>query len=103
VSGLPYFLFARLCAHRAVQHAPPVLSAYVRFNDQAQEPFLLIGIDPLSERAFRHTRWLAGNRLEAGKTLVRLLTQPFTIITSQALAGSSGLKVDDEVIVLHQI
>jgi putative ABC transport system permease protein len=100
-TGVPDSLFAKLAAHPEVQHAAPVLSAYVRFNDQAQEPLLLVGIDPLSERAFRQTRWLAGDRREAWKTLVGLLTQPFTVVTSQELARSYALKMDGEILVLH--
>lgn len=99
--GVPDTVFAKLCAHPAIQHAAPVLSAYVRFRDQSQEPFLLVGIDPLSERAFRETRWLVKDRLEAWGMLVGLLTRPFTLITTQRLAGSAGLEVGDEALVLH--
>ncbi len=100
-TDVPDRLFAQLAAHPAVEHAAPVLSAYVRCKDESQEPFLLVGIDPLSERAFRETRWLVGDRAEAWKTLVSLLTEPFTLVASQKLATSSGLHVNDDVLVLH--
>lgn len=99
--GVPDALFAKLCAHPAIQHAAPVLSAYVRFHDQTHEPFLLIGIDPLSEKAFRETRWSVKDRPEAWQMLVGLLTQPFALMASQRLAGSAGLKVGDDALVLH--
>lgn len=99
--GVPDDLFAKLCAHPAIQHAAPVLSAYVRFHDQTHEPFFLVGIDPLSEKAFRETRWAVKDRLEAWQMLVGLLTRPFTLMASRRLAESAGLKVGDETLVLH--
>lgn len=99
--GVTDSLFAELSAHPAVRHATPVLSAYVRFKDEGEEPFLLLGIDPLSERGFRETRWLAKDGSQPWKILVELLTEPFTLITSQGLARVYNLKVDDEVRVLH--
>ena len=99
--GVTDSLFAKISAHSAVRHATPVLSAYVRFKDESEEPFLLLGIDPLSERGFRETRWLAEDGAQAWKKLVELVTEPFTLITSQGLARSYNLIVDDEVRVLH--
>jgi len=99
--GVPDDLLAALSSHPAVEHATPVLSAYVRFNDETHEPFLLVGIDPLAERDFRETRWLVKDRLEARKTLKSLLTQPFTFITSQGLASSYNLNKGDEALVVH--
>ncbi|MDY6954369.1 MAG: FtsX-like permease family protein, partial [Thermodesulfobacteriota bacterium] len=100
-TGVPDDLFAALSSHPAVSHAAPVLSAYVRFQDLDQEPFLLLGIDPMAERAFRETRWVAKDRAQAWETLVGLLTRPFTLITTQGLARSRGLKRGDEVLVMH--
>ena len=99
--GVPDALFAELSSHPAVAHAAPVLSAYVRFRDQDHEPFLLVGIDPLAERAFRETRWLAKGRSEAWETLVGFLARPFTLVISQGLARSWGLEIGDEALVMH--
>lgn len=99
--GVTDSLFAKLSAHPAVGHATPVLSAYARFKDQGEEPLLLLGIDPLSERGFRETRWLAKHGAQPWRILVELLSEPFTLIASQGLARSYNLKVDDEVRVLH--
>jgi putative ABC transport system permease protein len=99
--GVPEGLFATLSSHPAVEHAAPVLSAYVRFNDETHEPFLLVGIDPLAERDFRETRWLVKDRLEAWETLKSLLTQPFTFITSQGLAKSYTLDKGGRALVVH--
>jgi len=99
--GVNDSLVAKLSVHRAVRHATPVLSAYVRFKDSSEEPFLLLGIDPLSEIGFRETRWLAEDRAQTWKILVELLTEPFTLIASQGLARSYKLNMDDNVRVLH--
>ena len=99
--GVPDSLYAKLAAHPAVKHATPVLSAYVRFKDPDQEPFLLLGIDPLSERAFRDTRWVAKDSTQERNIFVALLFDPFTLVASQRLALSQNLKVDDKVQVLH--
>jgi putative ABC transport system permease protein len=99
--GVSDSLVAKLSAYPAVRHATPVLSSYVKFNDPDEEPFLLLGIDPLSEKDFRETRWLAKDGAQAWKILVELLSEPFTLIASQGLASSYNLKVDDEVRVLH--
>lgn len=100
-AGVPESLFAKLSTHRAIRHATPVLSAYVRFKDRTEEPFLLLGIDPLSDIGFRETRWLGEDRAERWKILVELLAEPFTLIASKGLAASLNLIVDDEVKVLH--
>ncbi len=100
-TGVPDSVFAKLCAHPAVQHAAPVLSAYVRMNDMAEEPVLLVGMDPLSERAFRNTRLLAGDGEEAWRALARLLAEPLTMVTSQTLARSYDMQVGDEMVVFH--
>jgi putative ABC transport system permease protein len=94
-------LLAKLSAHPAIGYATPVLSAYVRFKDQDEEPFLLLGIDPLSERGFRETRWLKKDGAQSRKILLELLTEPFTLIASQGLARSYNLTVGDEARVLH--
>jgi putative ABC transport system permease protein len=99
--GVPDWLYARLSSLPAVQHATPVLSAYVKFNDPDQEPFLLLGIDPLSEKAFRETRWVAENKAQEGNIFVALLADPFTLVASRRLALSHHLEVDDTVQVLH--
>lgn len=99
--GVPDSLYARLSAHPSVQHATPVLSAYVRFKDPEQEPFLLLGIDPLSERPFRETRWVAADSTQERNIFVALLSDPFTLVASQRLALSHNLKADDAVQVLH--
>ena len=99
--GVPDFLFAKISAHPAVRRAAPVLSAYVRFKDESEEPFLLLGIDALSEKGFRETHWLADDGAQAWKKVVALFTEPFTLITSQELARVYNLNMNDEVRVLH--
>ena len=99
--GVADSVFAKISAHPAVRRAAPVLSAYVRFKDESEEPFLLLGIDALSERGFRETRWLEEDGAQAWKKLVSLLTEPFTLITSQGLARVYNLNVNDEIRVLH--
>ena len=99
--GVPDTSFAALSAHSAVKHATPVLSAYVRLKDAEEDPTLLLGIDPLSERGFRETRWEGAAGSQPWKVLVDLLSQPLTLIASEPLARSCNLKVGDEVLVRH--
>lgn len=99
--GVPDFLYAKLSVHPAVSHAAPVLSAYVRFKSPSEEPFLLLGIDPLSEIAFRETRWSEKDHTQQWKILVELLSEPFTLAATRRLAQSYDLSVDDHIQILH--
>jgi putative ABC transport system permease protein len=99
--GVPDALFAKLAALSAVRQATPILSAYVRFKDPEGEPVLLLGVDPLSERDFRGTRWLTKGETEAWKIFVELLSEPYTLVASQDLARSYNLKAGDEILVRH--
>lgn len=99
--GVPEPLVAALSAHDAVQHATPVLTAYVKFKDPAEEPILLLGVDPLSGRRFREIEWIADENGKPWDLLVEFLSEPFTLMVSQSLARAYDLRAGDEILVLH--
>jgi putative ABC transport system permease protein len=98
---VPDGLFAKVAAHPAVESAAPVLSAYVSFESQPDQPFLLIGIDPLSEEAFRDISWRQEDRRQAWDRMVRFLAEPHTFILSRRLAEAAGLALGEEAVVRH--
>jgi putative ABC transport system permease protein len=100
-TGVPDSLFAEISAHPAVSRTAPVLSAYVRFKDRTHDPFLLLGIDPLSEMGLRETQWLKEGRDKEWDVLLKLLSDPFTLIASKRLALPYNLQVNDEIEVFH--
>lgn len=79
-----------LLSHPLVAGASPVLTTYVRRAQEGEDAFLLIGIDPLLDRSFRHWRAAAQNQHTAAVWL-DLIRRPRTIVLGKPLAQIFGI------------
>ena len=97
---LPDRLMADLVRHPAVRQTSAILSTYVRVEDK-EEPFLLIGIDPLLDRPFRN--WDAHRQADTDEAAiwVDLIAKPFTIIVSDYLARKNSWSTDQKISLVH--
>lgn len=93
-------LLAELARHPEVRQVSAVLSAYVRAEDK-DEPFLLIGFDPLLDRSFRD--WEVDRAVDDSQTAawMDLISKPSTIIVSDYLAQKNGWSADQKISLVH--
>ncbi len=86
---VPETLLAPVLRHPAVASAAPVSTVYVVSRSGPDDPFLLIGIDPILEPAFRS--WDTGSE-PSDKTLWRdLIAEPGTMIAASSLLDQLGV------------
>lgn len=97
---LPDRLITDLVRHPAVRQTSAILSTYVRVEDK-EEPFLLIGIDPLLDRPFRN--WDTPRQADTDEAAiwVDLISKPFTIIVSDYLARKNSWSADQKISLVH--
>jgi putative ABC transport system permease protein len=93
---VPETLVAKLIELPSIRSASPVLTAYVRPSRQDQNPFLLIGIDPVLDRPLRGWRVNAQDGQDIGMWL-RLLTEPGTLVMAEPLAAHLGVSSEDRL------
>ena len=93
---VPESLIGPLLSHPLVEHASPVMSAYIRPADSRHEPFFLIGFDPILDRPFRSWNSSAGS--DDGQVWLDLITQPFSIILSEPLAEALHVKPGQSIL-----
>jgi len=97
---LPEDLVARLAADPAVESATPLVTRYVSIAGESNEPFLLIGLDPVSAEPLR--RWRAETPPQGAlQTWLELVRSPDTLLISATLAGRMNLAVGDRVELAH--
>lgn len=96
---VPDTLVAPLLRHPAVQAASPLLSAYVRPAGR-EEPFLLIGVDPILDAGLR-TWHLPARAQAAGFAWADLMTGPYTLMAGQKLARQFGWQPGASVPLVH--
>ena len=96
---LPEKLLAQLMEHSGVAAASPVLSTYVHVGDGDDEPFLLIGFDPILDRPLRS--WHLTDPSTDIQSWRDLLAEPATIVMAKPLAHSYGLKKGDIISLTH--
>jgi putative ABC transport system permease protein len=82
---LPEGVLPVLLGHPAVKEFSPLLTTYVRRSGTAGDSFLLIGIDPLLDQAFRKWR-IRGDREKATERWLDLIRDPYTVIFTEPLA-----------------
>ncbi|MFC1856629.1 FtsX-like permease family protein [Thermodesulfobacteriota bacterium] len=97
---VPEKLVAPLLRHPAVKTASPFLTTYVKPLREDAEPLLLIGFDPILDRAFRSWRIASADNEKFG-AWIDLLAVPNTIVITETLARQYGLKVDDTLKLEH--
>jgi len=88
-SGIPEKLYTRLRQEQSHLKSAPVVEGVVRIG---QEPFTLLGLDPLSEQPFRTMTQLPGTGV-----LTRLLTQQNGLLFSSYTAKRLGLSAGDKI------
>jgi putative ABC transport system permease protein len=97
---VPEQLVTRLLRHPAVKNASPLLSTYIRPSGEGAHPFLLIGFDPILDRPLRTWQIKGQTKPQTGLWL-DLLSDPYTIIISQALADKYQWRRGDTISVEH--
>jgi putative ABC transport system permease protein len=97
---VPETLVVKLRNDPGVETASPMLSSYVDVSGEDEAPFLLIGLDPISDRPLRS--WRATRSRESGfSVLEKLITTPYTLLLSQRLAERLGLEPGNTVKLEH--
>jgi putative ABC transport system permease protein len=81
-AGVPESLYTRLRRERLVPEAAPVVEGHVGVVDRPGQTFLLLGVDPFAERAFRQDLTGPGGWRRA--PLVDLMTRPGTLLVGAA-------------------
>lgn len=97
---IPETLVARLGAHPAVSVASPLLTSYVTVSREGGEPFMLIGLDPVSANPLR--RWqIDAQPQETAQMWLDLLRTPNTLLSGSRLAQREALAAGDLVHLEH--
>lgn len=95
---VPDILTASLLRQPAVRAASPLLSSYVRPADRDQ-PFLLIGFDPILDRGLR--TWTPARTGGEGFAWTDLITEPFTLMIGRKLADEFHWRPGATVTLVH--
>jgi len=90
-----------LSHHPAVSRFSPVLSTYVRPAGDRGDVFLLIGIDPILDRAFRKWQLDQGIGARGEIPWADLIAEPYTLILSQPLAAELGVAAGGRLELAH--
>ena len=89
----------RLRAMPGIAAAAPVMTTYTR-EAAGGRPFMLVGIDPLLDRAMRS--W-EGARTEGDEAAwLRIMAEPFTLLAGETLAREAGWRSGDRVVLVHR-
>ena len=96
---VPEALMAQLLRHPAVASAAPVSTAYVAAGPQQEDPFLLVGIDPLLETAFRP--WRTAQSARTAGHWRDLLAEADTMIVAGPLLDLIGKSPGETVSLVH--
>jgi len=91
---VPEHLVAVLAAQPGVRAAAPVVSRYVQSPGRPDEPFLLLGIDPIQDSALR--QWRPAMASGAGDLpWLDLMQKPRSLVLARPLAEALGLGPGD--------
>jgi putative ABC transport system permease protein len=98
---IPETLVTELLQQPGIQAVSAVLRAYVRADGPADDPFLLIAFDPLLDRSFRD--WDIRRSGEEGAEIdwIGLLTEPYSLLISDALAARHDWRVGRTLNLVH--
>ena len=97
---VPEGLVASLLKDPAVVTASPILSGYVESTTEADQPFLLIGLDPVLDRPLRSWQTRSSQVQGAGQWL-DLMAKPYSFVVSRKLAQQHRWKPGDNVSLLQ--
>ena len=97
---VPERLIADLLRHPSVTDASPILSTYVSVEKGDNHSFLLIGLDPILDRNFRH--WYPTESSgEDAPAWLQLLNEPMALILTQPLANQLAVDRGDPLTLAH--
>ncbi|MCF8078319.1 MAG: ABC transporter permease [Desulfobacterales bacterium] len=96
---VPETLMAPILRHPAVSSAAPVSTAYVVSRFRPDEPFLLVGVDPVMESAFRP--WGVEVPSSSRGFWLQLMAEPRAMIAADALVDLLGAGTGDDVELIH--
>jgi putative ABC transport system permease protein len=97
---VPENLVAALWSHPAVETASPLISSYVIVAGRDEEPFLMVGFDPVLDYPLRSWQ-IAPSSEDASRIWLQLVTSPNTLALSRRLAGQLGLEPGQTVVIEH--
>jgi putative ABC transport system permease protein len=97
---LPEDLVAKLWSSAAVVAASPLITSYVTASGRDEEPFLMVGLDPILDYTLRTWR-IAPSSGDASGIWLRLVTSPRTLLLSRPLARQLGLSTGQTVNLEH--
>ena len=93
-------LVATLWSHALVEAASPLITSYVTLSGRDQEPFLMVGLDPILDNPLRSWR-IAPSSGDPYRIWLQLVTSPNTLLLSQRLARQLGVDPGHTVILEH--
>lgn len=95
-AGLDEHVYIRLRSELGYRLSAPVVESFVTVPDLDGQPMRLLGVDPFAEPPFRN--YLGGGEIDTGAGfLSALLTEPNTVLLSQAVADQFGLRPGDVI------
>ena len=97
---VPENLISGILRHPVVKHASALLTTYVRPGEDGNDPFLLIGFDPLLDWPLRSWQVTEEAVQESGFWF-ELVKEPFTIIISKPLADKYGWHREEIITLEH--
>jgi putative ABC transport system permease protein len=97
---VPEDLVAALWSHPAVETASPLISSYVTAAGRDEEPFLLVGFDPVLDYPLRSWQ-IASTSGDAYRIWLQLVTSPNTLVLSRRLATRLGFEPGQAVTLEH--
>ncbi|MCK8601102.1 FtsX-like permease family protein [Desulfoferrobacter suflitae] len=92
---VPETLISDLLKNPSVKTASPLLKTYVQAGEQAAREFLLIGLDPILDRALRP--WQMDADALSASTWLDLIGQPGTLLLTHKLMASLRLESGGDI------
>ncbi|MBW1818824.1 MAG: ABC transporter permease, partial [Deltaproteobacteria bacterium] len=96
---VPEELAGRLLAHPDIEAVSPVISRYVKVPGEDNDPFLLMGLDPILDRKMRAWESAEGGLPE--RAWLDLIRRPGTLFVSRGLAEAQDLSPGASIALEH--
>ena len=96
---VPEAWVAQLQRMPGIAAAAPVMTTYTR-DAAGGRPFLLVGIDPLLDRAMRS--WEDADPAGEEAAWQEIMAEPFTLLAGKTLAGEAGWRTGDRIVLAHR-
>jgi len=97
---VPEDLVAKLWSHAAVETASPLITSYVTVSGRDEEPFLMVGLDPILDYPLRSWQ-IAPSSGDISRIWLQVVTSPNTLLLSPRLARRLGLDSGQGVTLEH--